>query len=210
MLINPKEILIGCPFADFEHVVIVNLLNATAKLSQTGKRKRTVEVFLPTLVNYLNAHLTHEEKITESAVIFWAEERELEGFLEKFLTERDNVNDIKQLGEWLSRINPPKEVEKVVKLLVQQRFSHKNIISVVENELSKINPESSPKRIVEQLGILSSFLINRITKTDKKFKEFFEEYGLPACRTKPLEPPDELLKEAEEILGGDFLPPPIK
>jgi len=65
MLIDPKEVLNGCPVFDAEHVMLVNLLNAVYKLLKEGKKDEAKKLFQEGVVRYTEKHLKHEEEVME-------------------------------------------------------------------------------------------------------------------------------------------------
>jgi len=211
LLVSPKELLLGCKFADVEHTVIANALNAIAKLVKEGEREKAFKELLPLSLDYLHNHLTHEERVLENAIFYWAEEKGYEEFLDEFLKARLDLNDYKKFLNWLeefkTKYNPPDEVIENLKLLAQQKYSHNQVISLLREELKRIDPASEPKRILEQLGITLSFVLNRVLKSDKKYVEFYEKNKIPACEERPLLPPPEVLRTIKTILGRDFVEP---
>jgi hemerythrin len=211
LLISPEELLLGCKFADVEHTAVANALNATAKLVREGEKEFALKKFLPDSLDYLNKHLTHEERVLEHAIVYWAEEKGLEEFLDEFLRARLNLADYKGFLNWLEKFketkNPPPEMVETLKLLAQQKYSHTQIISLLKEELGKIDPKSEPKRILEQLGIKLSFVLNRVLKSDRKYVEFYERNNIPACEERPLLPPEEFLKTLKDILGENYFEP---
>ncbi len=211
LLVSHEELLLGCKFADVEHTVIANALNAIAKLVREGEKEKAFNGLLPVSLDYLHHHLTHEERVLENSIFYWAEEKGYEDFLDEFQTARLNLEDYKGFLNWLERFKtehePPDEVVETLKLLAQQKYSHTQVISLLKEELKKINPSSEPKRILEQLGIKLSFVLNRVLKSDKKYVEFYERNNIPACEERPFLPPPEILETLRNILGKDFVEP---
>ncbi len=210
MLVKVEELTLGCPFADNEHKVIADALNATAKALSKGHRTLVFETLLPSALDYLDKHLTHEERVLHNAILYWAEEKNLGDQLEEFYFQfqkhlRGRGKDLTSYGFgdfllFLEEFSMDLRLKELVKLLEHQRKGHRSVRETLKRELSKIDPSEEPKRLVEQLGVAVSFVLNRVLKLDRKYVEFYKEYGIPACGEKPLLPPAEVVRLIEKIL----------
>jgi len=216
-IINPQELMLGCPFADTEHTVIAKALNAIAKSIALEKKEFAFNTLLPTALDYLERHLIHEEKVLENAFLFWAEENGLGDVYEDFY--KDFYNFLKGHGKDFSnysyrdfitffedfkRSHPEaEELFEWLNLIEHQKKGHKNIIELLQKELEKIDPLAESKRILEQLGIAVSFVLNRVLKMDRKYVEFYKRYSIAACEEKAILPPTEVIELIEDILEKD-------
>ncbi|RTZ60152.1 MAG: hypothetical protein DSZ31_02575 [Gammaproteobacteria bacterium] len=219
-LISREELLLGCSFADVEHGIIADALNAIAKAIAMGEKEFAFKTLLPASLDYLEKHLTHEEKVLENAFFYWAEERNYGDLYEEFFGNFHNylIEKDKNLKEYTYRdflefaeafkVKYPKEEEffRILELIEHQKHGHKNVSRLLRKELSKIDPSEEPKRIVEQLGVALSFVLNRVLKMDRKYVEFYRNYNIPACEEKPLYPPKEVLELIESVLKNDGIP----
>ncbi|NPB04925.1 MAG: hypothetical protein GXO08_00870, partial [Aquificae bacterium] len=198
-------------FADAEHGVIAKALNAIAKALARGDRDLAFNKLLPAALEYLDRHLTHEERVLENAILYWAEEKglgdELESFYQSFRrylrlkgkSENDySYKDFLEFSYETGFTDSP--LFKLVDLLEHQKKGHAAVKNQLLEELSKINPEEEPKRILAELGLAVSFVLNRVLKLDKKYVDFYKRYGIPACGEKPLLPPPEVLRLVEKVL----------
>jgi len=217
-IINPKELMLGCPFADTEHTVIAKALNAIAKSIALGERELAFNTLLPTALDYLERHLTHEEKVLENALLFWAEENGLGDVYENFY--KNFYNSLKGLGKDFSNYDyrdfiaffedfkksypEAEELFEWLNLIEHQKKGHQNIVDLLQKELEKIDPLAEPKRILEQLGIAVSFVLNRVLKMDRKYVEFYKRYSIPACEEKAILPPAKIIELIEDILRKDL------
>ena len=222
VLVNPRDLILDCRFADVEHLVIANALNAIGKLLIQKNDKKTVfDTILPLSLDYLSKHLLHEERVLENAFEYWVEEQGLGDLYEElkrkfweflkargkdfknyefkdFVEFRDSLGDIDQKTE---------ELLKWWQLIENQKQGHKHIDKDLKEALEKINPDSPPKAIASQLGMVVSYVLNRVLKLDKKYVDFYRENNIPACEEKPLLPPQEVIETLKGILGEDFVDP---
>jgi len=215
-LINPRELLLNCPFADVEHLIIGNALNALATLIEKGKKEEAFDDLLPAVLDYLQKHLTHEEKVLEHAFTIWCEENgycELYEAFKEYLKnaisegESDSYSTFLKVLETFKEHYPDKEdFFKVLELVEHQKYGHRHIVNLLLHELKILDVNEAPKRIVQQLGLILSFVLNRVLKLDSKYVEFYKKYNLPACEDKPYAP-SEILELLKNILGEDFVDP---
>ena len=222
LLVNPKDLILECRFADTEHLVIANALNAIGNLLiyKQDKDKVFKEV-LPLSMDYLSKHLLHEERVLENAFEYWVEEQGLGDLYEnlkiqfwEFLKRKGKTlknYEFRDFMEFKNSLREDSEDIKTIlkwwKLIENQKHGHKNVANSLQRELEKINPDSPPKNIASQLGMVVSYVLNRVLKLDKKYVEFYKENGIPACEEKPLLPPPEVVQTLKEILGKDFVDP---
>ena len=214
ILVNPEELKLGCSFADFEHSVIAKALNAVAKALSVGQKGLAFDTLLPSALDYLEKHLTHEERVLENAFLYWAEDvgygdlyGEFFRSFRNFLRERGKDLGKHTFGDFVEFLETfkgkhPKAEEffQILELIEHQKKGHQSVVQMLKGELSKIDPSQEPKRIVEQLGVALSFVLNRVLKMDSKYVEFYKKYEIPACEEKPISPPPEVLKLIEELL----------
>ena len=222
VLVNPKDLILDCRFADVEHLVIANALNAIGKLLIQKNDKKTVfDTILPLSLDYLSKHLLHEERVLENAFEYWVEEQGLGDLYEElkrkfweFLKARGKdfqtyeFKDFVEFEDSLRETDPKiKELLKWWQLIENQKQGHKHIDKDLKEALERINPDSPPKSIASQLGMVVSYVLNRVLKLDKKYVDFYRENNIPACEEKPLLPPPEVVETLKEILGEDFVDP---
>ena len=222
ILVNPQDLILGCRFADVEHVVIANALNAIGKLLIQKQDKETVfNDILPLSMDYLSKHLLHEEKVLENAFEYWVEEKGLVDLYEdlkrrfwEFLKVKGKDFDNYEFKDFIEFIDSLEQgysqLEEIIKwwkLIENQKHGHRDIAQKLEEELKKINPQSPPKTIASQLGMIISYILTRVMKLDKKYVDFYKKNGIPACDDKPLIPDSEVLNLLKEILQEDFIDP---
>jgi len=219
-LVNPKDLILGCTFADIEHLVIANALNAIAKLLiEKGDKEAVFNQILPISLDYLTKHLTHEERVMENAFEYWIEEEGYGDIYEDL--KRQFWEYLKSIGKDFSNYefkdfmtfktniendNPQvKEILRWWQLIENQKHGHKSIAQQLTRELERINPNSPPKKIAQELGMIVSYILSRVLKLDRKYVEFFREKNIPACFEKPLIPDKEVVEILKGILGDEFV-----
>jgi hypothetical protein len=71
---NPNDLILGCTFADIEHSVIANALNAIGKLLMENQKQMVFDKVFPLSLDYLQKHLSHEKRVLINAFEYWIEE----------------------------------------------------------------------------------------------------------------------------------------
>jgi len=212
ILIKPEELLLNCNFADAEHITIANTLNAIRTAAVKKEFNLVSKTLFPFFTDYLHKHLEHEERVFETALVWWIDEFGNDALLERYLKDKANFSDYRFFLNWAEDVerqyNPPQEFMDVLKVLGQQKFSHIKISTLLEEELNISNGGVlEGKKIIELLGILHSFLLNRILKSDKQYVEFYKKYNIPACGENPLLPPENITRLLKEILKEKYTEP---
>jgi hemerythrin len=215
-LIDPRELLLNCPFADVEHLIIGNALNALATLIEQGKKEEAFDDLLPAVLDYLQKHLTHEERVLENAFSVWCEENDFCELYESFKNylkttisegETDSYSTfLKVLETFKEKYPDKKDFFDVLELVEHQKYGHKNIVNILLQELKILDVNESPKKIIQQLGLILSFILNRVLKLDSRYVEFYRKYNLPACEERPYAP-QEVIELLKNILGDEFVDP---
>lgn len=219
-LVNPKDLILNCDFADAEHLVIANALNAIGKLLLQNEKDLVFNTVLPTSLDYLQKHLYHEERVLINAFEFWIEEigwgdiyenlkMKFRNFLNSKGKDLDNY-EYRDFMDFKTQLGFDKEEIEILKwwqLVENQKHGHKNVANHLMEELKKIDTSAEPKKIVADLGMVISYVLSRVLKLDKKYVDFYREKGIPACGEKPLLPPAEVVQMLKEILKGEFVEP---